>query len=147
MTNPQIRNIGKLELLLDSILKKAHSIPTKKMACKDVTFAQMKVIRFLKQYQQAPMKDIAGALGVTLPTATGLVDTLVHNRYLKRHHETSDRRLVHVELSSKGYRLLDTFSKMQRDWFTRVRDSMTPANWGRFIEALETIDTLLNEMR
>jgi DNA-binding MarR family transcriptional regulator len=83
MTRKRESEIDKLGLLLESIRNKIHSIPTRKMVCRDVTFAQLKVIRFLSYHDNVPMTDIAKALGVTLPTATGLVDNLVNNEYLK----------------------------------------------------------------
>lgn len=144
MSRKQTHQIAKLELLLDDIRKKIIFLPTKKMIYKDVTFAQLKVIRFLSNRNNAPMSDIAKALSVTLPTATGLVDNLVHNRYLKRHHERKDRRLVRVELSIKGYKLLKVCSKIQRERFAKIRDSMTSANWKKFIKAVETVDRLLD---
>lgn len=147
MVMKQSSEISKLSGLLASIRNKIHSIPTKQMVCKDVTFAQMRVIRLLEQFKQVSMKDIAYALQVTLPTATGLVDNLVHNGYLKRHQEANDRRVVHVSLSSNGHKLLNAFSKTQHEWLTEIRNSMTSINWRKFIRALETIDNLFDETR
>jgi len=147
MNNGPDDNIAKMEFLLESIRKKIHAIPTQKLACKDVTFAQIKVIRFLEQIRQASMKDVAHSLGVTLPTATGLVENLVNNGYLKRHQDTKDRRIVYVSLSAKGYRLLVTFAKMRRAWITEIRDSMSMINWFKFIGAMEIIDNLLNDAK
>jgi DNA-binding MarR family transcriptional regulator len=143
MVDCQKYKIERLEPLLDSIRKKIHVFSTKKKACKDVTFAQIKVVGFLDHCRKAHMKDIAQALRITLPTATGLVDNLVKNGYLKRYQEVGDRRIVHVSLSSKGYKLLDTFSEMRREWLIKIRDSMTLDKWGKFVRALQTIDSLL----
>lgn len=145
MVRKQESQIDKLGSFLDNIRKKIISLPTKKMVYKDVTFAQLKVIRFLSNRNNAPMSDIAKALSVTLPTATGLVDNLVNNGYLKRHHEEKDRRLVRVELSTKGYKLLNACSKMQRERFIKIRDSMTGANWEKFVRAVETVNNLLDK--
>ncbi|MFH0888446.1 MAG: MarR family transcriptional regulator [Planctomycetota bacterium] len=147
MARKQESQIDKLEILLANIRRKIHSIPTKQIVYKDVTFAQLKVIRFLSHKTNAPMTDIAQALSVALPTATGLVDNLVHNGYLKRYHQASDRRLVHVALSVKGRKLLNAISKRQRERLIKISDSMTSADRKRFIGALKTLDNLLDKSR
>ena len=145
MTRKQENQIDKLELLLDGIRRKIFSLPTKKIVYKDVTFAQLKVIQFLSNMNNAPMSDIAKSLSVTLPTANGFVNNLVHNGYLKRHHEEKDRRVVRVELSTKGYKLLNACSKMLRERFIKIRDSMTTGNWEKFVKAVKTVDNLLEK--
>ncbi|MFH1230636.1 MAG: MarR family transcriptional regulator [Planctomycetota bacterium] len=143
MSSKQSISIVEVRTLFANIRRKIHSIPTKQKAYKDVTFAQLKVLRFLSLKDSAPMTDIARALAVTLPTATGLIDHLVENDYLKRRHQSSDRRSVHAELSVKGHKLLNAISKKQIEQFMKIRDSMRPDKWEKFVQALQTIDSLL----
>jgi DNA-binding MarR family transcriptional regulator len=139
--------IDKLMNIVANIRRKIHAIPTKQTVYKNVTFAQLKVIRFLGSKNKSTMTDIAKALSVKLPTASGLVEHLVNNGYLKRFNEPSDRRLVYAELSSKGYKMLDAISKRQRERLIKISDSMSNDKWMKFMKALETIDILLDETR
>lgn len=147
MAKKQESEIDKLELFTDSIRNKFYSIPAKKVVYKNITFAQLKVILILSYKKTASMSDIAKELNVTLPTTTGLVDKLVRNGYLKRRYEVHDRRLVYVELSTKGYKLREKFSKEERERFIEMKKSMTKTEWAKFMEALETIDTLLDKCK
>lgn len=48
------------------------------------------------------MTDLAGNLGVSLPTATGLVDRLIDKDCIVRTTYHGDRRVVLCDLSTKG---------------------------------------------
>lgn len=70
------------------------------------------------------MKDIAGLLGVTPPSATVIVDALVEGKLLAREHDTKDRREVRLQLTPKGAKLLTTatgcVSKQLAELFSRL---------------------------
>jgi DNA-binding MarR family transcriptional regulator len=143
MSKARTVNIEQVEALLASIRTKIHSIPTKQKVFKDVTFAQLKVLRFLATRQSASMTDIAQALDVALPTASGLVDNLVQTGYLKRHHQTTDRRLVLVGPTAKVRKLLGALTESRQELLRKIRNSLTPANWTKFVAALQTINAIL----
>lgn len=50
--------------------------------------------------------ELADAAGVTRATMTGLVDTLERDDFVKREHDTVDRRMMSVQLTAKGERFL-----------------------------------------
>jgi DNA-binding MarR family transcriptional regulator len=52
------------------------------------------------------MSVIASALGVSLATATGVVDRLVERDMVGRESDPSDRRVVLCRLSDKGEKLI-----------------------------------------
>ena len=68
----------------------------------DLTVAQLRVLLVLKSQGPTRMSDIAASLGITLPTATGIVDKLVKKKFLSRETDSSDRRLVICSLSPAG---------------------------------------------
>ena len=53
------------------------------------------------------MSDLASSLGVTLATATGIVDRLVDRDIVERENSREDRRVVVCRLSAKGHELTD----------------------------------------
>ena len=52
--------------------------------------------------------ELAAAAGVTRATMTGLIDTLEHAGLAKRVRDANDRRMMSVNLTSKGRKLLET---------------------------------------
>jgi DNA-binding MarR family transcriptional regulator len=56
------------------------------------------------------MSELAGRLGVSMPTASGVVDRLVELALLERRTDASDRRQVIVALTETG---ADTLERMR----------------------------------
>jgi DNA-binding MarR family transcriptional regulator len=73
----------------------------------DLTLAQLRVLLVLKAQGPRRMSDIAAVLGVTLSTATGIVDNLVRKRLVVRKAAPKDRRLVICRLSRQGQELIN----------------------------------------
>ncbi|HXC03067.1 MAG TPA: MarR family transcriptional regulator [Opitutaceae bacterium] len=51
--------------------------------------------------------ELAAAAGVTRATMTGLIDTLERDGLVKRVRDANDRRMMSVNLTPKGWKLLD----------------------------------------
>jgi len=62
------------------------------------------------------MGKIADDLAISLPSATSLVEKLVDGGFVKRTHDTHDRRLVLIHLTREGEKKLKkaTSTKMKR---------------------------------
>ena len=72
----------------------------------DLTMSQLKVFVLLFITGQSRMSDIASELGVSLATATGVVDRLVERNLLIRNGDPNDRRVVLCQLSNEGEKLI-----------------------------------------
>src|SRR4030042_6208150 len=68
----------------------------------DVTMPQLKTIMLLFLNGSMRMSDLASDLGVTLATATGLVDRMVERGIIIRQSQPEDRRVVLCQLSDSG---------------------------------------------
>jgi DNA-binding MarR family transcriptional regulator len=77
-----------------------------------VTMAQMRVLMLLAGVGETRMSELAAALGVSLSTASGLVDRLVESHLVARHTDSVDRRQVLVSLSADGAAFLDHFQEL-----------------------------------
>lgn len=80
----------------------------------DVTMSQAKVLHLLAVRREESMSGLAAALGVTLPTVSGLVDRLVEHGLMERHGHADDRRHVMVALTERGRRVTDAFYEVGR---------------------------------
>lgn len=72
----------------------------------DLTMPQLKVVLLLFTNGEERMSAIASALGVSLATATGVVDRLVEKDMVTREGDPNDRRVVLIRLSDKGEKLI-----------------------------------------
>jgi DNA-binding MarR family transcriptional regulator len=71
-----------------------------------VTMSQAKVLYLVQ------MSDLAGRLGVTLPSISGVVDRLVDQGLLTRRDDPADRRQALVRISDAGIDQLELFREL-----------------------------------
>ena len=79
----------------------------------DLTMAQMKTMVVLADERQASIGRVAEVLGITLPTASHLVDRLVKTGLAVRAEDPTDRRRIRTELTPKGEELLSSLRQGQ----------------------------------
>lgn len=72
----------------------------------NLSMIQLQALIFIKQKPATPMKAVAEYLRVELPSATSIVEKLVKLSYVERLTDKDDRRLVLLQLTSKGESLL-----------------------------------------
>jgi len=66
-----------------------------------VSLFQLITLRFIR-CERPTMKEIAEYLGITAPSATSLVNTLIRDGMVGRKAETGDRRKVRIVITAKG---------------------------------------------
>ena len=82
-----------------------------------VTQTQFLVLLAVHSYGRCSMGTLAGNLRVRMPTATGIIDRLVRDGFIRRAPSPEDRRQVFVELTSKGKAFIREFQEViQRRW-------------------------------
>ena len=92
----------------------------------DYTMPQLKVLLCL--YFDGPyrMKDLAATLGVSTPTATGIINRLVRRGLLRRNHDSEDRRVVTCRLSPHGAEQIATLWTTRFAVFQDIFGSLPP---------------------
>lgn len=72
------------------------------------------------------MSELAAGLGVTLATATGVVDRLLEKGYVVREGLPGDRRVVICRLSPEGQDFMKALWMSGRMQIGRILEVMTP---------------------
>ena len=72
----------------------------------DFTQTEVEILKFLHNKNNTPMKLIADYLHIKPSSATPVIDNLVKKGYIKRVQKKGDRRVVYVELTTKGLKAL-----------------------------------------
>ncbi|MBI3615377.1 MAG: MarR family transcriptional regulator [Candidatus Omnitrophica bacterium] len=91
-----------------------------------VTQTQFLVLLAVHSYQRCSMGTLARNLRVRMPTATGIIDRLVRDRFVHRAPCSEDRRQVFVELTPKGKDFIRQFQGVIRDRWEDVLKSLSP---------------------
>jgi DNA-binding MarR family transcriptional regulator len=71
-----------------------------------LSILQLHALIYLKKNNPVQMSDIAQNFRIEMPTATSLLNKLVALKLVKRTSDIKDRRIVHIELTSKGEEVL-----------------------------------------
>ena len=123
--------IGSILQLTDKLFRQLLPILPMEWLHLDLTMSQLKVVLLLFITGHSRMSDISSELGVSLATATGVVDRLVERNLLIRNGDPDDRRVVLCQLSNDGENLI-------RDLW-----QLSQKRAGDLISALDTPQLLL----
>jgi DNA-binding MarR family transcriptional regulator len=142
----QMKQGTKQEELIENILELGEKafrelipiLPTEWLQL-DLTMPQLKVVLLLFLNGPTRMSDIASALGVSLATATGVVDRLVERDIVLRESQPEDRRVVLCRLSKKGQKMIDTLWQLARDRTKELLQAAPPSQLHLITEALEAL--------
>ena len=118
-----------------AVLPLAH----KELLEMDLTAPQLKVVLLLYLYGPTRMSELAGSLGVTLATATGIMDRLVERELVTRENQPNDRRVVMCRLSENGLGMTDRLWKTSREKARQLLSAMELSRLQMIDEALGTM--------
>jgi DNA-binding MarR family transcriptional regulator len=90
-----------------------------------LTMTQLRLMYLVQREGSQPVGQIADALGVRAATATGLTDRLVRHGLIRRSDDASDRRVVRIELTPEGDRVLNEMSAAGRVFLASVLDAFS----------------------
>ena len=105
----------------------------------NLTMPQLKVVLLLYMNGASRMSEIASALGVSLATATGVLDRLVERDIVLREGQPDDRRVVLCRLSDKGGQLISGLWQLSRNRLGELMSALDPSQLVLITNALEAI--------
>ena len=131
--------IGSILQLTDRAFRQLLPMVPKEWLRLDLTMPQLKVVLLLFISGPSRMSEIASALGVSLATATGVVDRLVERDILTREGDPGDRRVVLCRLSEKGGELMSGLWQLSRDQAGELMRSLAIPQLLLITESLEVL--------
>jgi DNA-binding MarR family transcriptional regulator len=72
----------------------------------ELSVPQFRALTFVRRNTERSLSDLAEHLGLTLPSASKLIDGLVKQGYIIRRESSVDRRRLTLALTAEGERLL-----------------------------------------
>jgi DNA-binding MarR family transcriptional regulator len=84
----------------------------------DLTAGQLRALLLLYTNGPTRMSDISSALGVSMATATGIIDRMVERGIVVRESDPNDRRIVLCRVSPEGEKLV---SGLWRSWSEQAK--------------------------
>ena len=93
----------------------------------DMKFSKSELFTILQldRREEITMTELAETIGAPMSTATGIVDRLVRNQYLKRERSEEDRRVVVLKLTEKGISLSTELKELITQYTSMVLEDLT----------------------
>jgi len=107
------------------------------------TPSRVMVVVILRKHGSLPMGTIAGYVGLPKSNITALVDDLEAEGVLRRRRDEADRRITHVELTSKGRAVCAREYDAYEESLAALFDALPAAERASMISGLERLTRLL----
>lgn len=104
-----------------------------------LTPAQFFVLMLLEEKGQCRLGGISRELSIAPPTATGIVDRLERDGFVKRQHSKEDRRAVNISLTLKGEKLLAKMTAQKFERMKKVLGILKPEDRETHLRILKTL--------
>jgi DNA-binding MarR family transcriptional regulator len=92
----------------------------------DSSFSQVKMMFLLEDGGEHSVKDLATALGLSLPAASRAVDGLIQRDWVTRRAADTDRRSRLIALSDPGRTVVDRVIRARLDTLEAFAADLTP---------------------
>ena len=119
MQTPRQELVAEVVSLIERMMRRVrHPLPPRWVE-QDLTLPQLRALMLLSRGPRR-MGEVAGHLGVSLPTATDLVDRLVAKGLVERRQGSRDRRVVECLLTPRGRELVEESLALRRSLMSAV---------------------------
>lgn len=115
------------------------------LASSNLTTSQIISLMNLYEFETCPISQLAKALGVSLPTTSGIVDRLVRDKFVKRLYDKADRRLVLITLTDKGKAVVQKFMEAIRKRWEGILDHLTEQERESYVAILKKLTHIISE--
>ncbi len=108
---------------------------------------QIETLRLIRHNREIFMKDLAGCLFITPPSATSLVDDLVKKKLVARTADKEDRRIIKVHVAVRGKRALSNYSKRKLEKIRKKIDLLSANEKRSLLKILEKLAAEDNQLK
>lgn len=112
----------------------------------DLTAAQLKTLHALKDGGSATIGGVAEILGITLPTASHLVDKLVHAGYVERVEDPEDRRRTAARPTARGAELMHRLQEGDARYMRLCLDRMSDEEVAALVQGMQALARVAGEV-
>lgn len=103
----------------------------------NVSGIEMEIIQWIILDGKKKMKEISEHFNVKFSTLTNIVDKIESQKYVVRKNSKEDRRVVYLEVSKKGQRLYENYTKHIQVMAQLMSQDMGNDQFDILVEGLE----------
>lgn len=105
----------------------------------DLTPPQLVTLKIISCTDNCIMSDLSKNLGVTMGNMTSMVDRLIKGGYVAREHDSDDRRVVKVKLTSKGKEITAKANKRKKSILQKVLNKLSKKDIETMLDLFDKI--------
>jgi DNA-binding MarR family transcriptional regulator len=135
-----------LEITLhESLVHMAENLPLfeelsfKDSLLKDITMTEVHTITLIGKLGAPKMSELAESAHVTQGTMTGMVNKLVKKEYVKRMRGAADRRVVRVELTTRGRKIDKLHEEHHMSLVEKISGALTRAEQREMVRLMKKV--------
>lgn len=93
----------------------------------DLKFSKSEIFTmlFVEKRKEVTMTELVEYINSPMSTATGIVDRLVRNGYIRRDRSDTDRRIVLIRLTEEGSRLVNSLKGIISKYLNMIMEDLT----------------------
>ncbi|MCC3145533.1 MarR family transcriptional regulator [Halanaerobium sp. Z-7514] len=110
----------KIEEKIRNISKYLNEYTKDQLKCHNLTLGRFHVMRVIIKSEPVSMGDIHHELHMANSTVTVIVDYLNEAELVKRYRDPEDRRVVLLELTDKGRKIMESLLEKRQDFMKRA---------------------------
>ena len=104
-----------------------------------ITLPQLWVLGYLARRRECSMRELAHFMKMGLSSVTGMVDRLVKQKLAERRRTEKDRRIVFVDITVKGRKVLMEIMAQRRKTTLELFESLTAEERSTYLCILEKL--------
>jgi len=131
---------------IHQIARSVYALSSSHPALAERTPAQIRALGLLSRSRTQTVGELAEAMGVTISTASGLVDKLVDEHLVERSTNPDDRRQVLIRLAPAATEMQAELRAIRRRQVLAAVDALDPSQRDCFLESLQSIAHALTSL-
>lgn len=105
----------------------------------DLTLTRAWILQVISQRKEMTATEISAYTGTTLPTITGIIESLVRTRCIIKNRNAEDGRKLVVSISETGSEKLRKFLNLQQMFVERIEQATDKAFLDKLPEVFRTL--------
>jgi DNA-binding MarR family transcriptional regulator len=133
-------------LAIHQIARSVYALSSNHPGLADRTPAQIRALGFISSEHSQTVGELAEAMGVTISTASGLIDKLVNEQLVERSTNPDDRRQVLIRLAPAAAEIRIELRAIRRRQVLTAVDALDPSRRDCFLDSIQAIADALSNM-
>jgi DNA-binding MarR family transcriptional regulator len=138
-------NAAHLEQLLNELVLAFNNSRLSVLNRYNVSELDVEIIKFLVANENKKMKEVGDNFNIKLSTLTSTIDKLEKGKLVKRKNSKEDRRVIYIQPTAKGERLLADLDDLTRNLAQSMVDQTETSELDPMINGLGQILNFMNE--